>query len=84
MMPSLKKPLFVWAIFGAVLTLLITAVAILHFSVPSYDRLIAAIQRGQVDAVKREIALGVDVNRARRVVHPAQDEYGIGQVVERV
>ncbi len=72
-MPSLKKPLFVWGAFGAVLVLIITVAAVVYYNMPSYDRLIAAIQRGQVGAVKREIALGVDVNRARDVDVPEQE-----------
>ena len=68
-----RKPLFVWAVFGAVLVLIITVAAVVYYNLPSYDRLIAAIQRGQVDAVKREIALGVDVNRARDVDVPEQE-----------
>lgn len=77
-----RKPLLVWAIFGAVLVLILAVAAVLYYNLPSYDRLMAAIQRGQVEAVKREIALGVDVNRARDVVHRARQEYGMGQVVE--
>ena len=87
-----RKPLFVWAVFGAVLVLIITVAAVLYYNMPSYDRLIAAIQRGQVDAVKREIALGVDVNRARDVdvpewqfpthMVPAHTVFGITPLME--
>jgi len=87
------KPLFVWAAFGAVLVLIITVAAVVYYNMPSYDRLIAAIQRGQVEAVKREIALGVDVNRARDVdvperhsdlfdPMPAYTVYGITPLME--
>ncbi len=88
-----RKPLFVWAVFGAVLVLILAVAAVLYYNLPSYDRLIAAIQRGQVDAVKREIALGVDVNRARDVdvperhsdlfdPMPAYTVYGITPLME--
>lgn len=54
---------------AVVMTILMccAVIGVLYFYATSYDRLIAAIERGDLEAVKREIVRGADVNRAREI-----------------
>lgn len=60
----------------------LTGIGVLLFYARTDERLIAAIERADVQAVTREIARGADVNRARQVVYPPLKDYGLDGATE--
>jgi ankyrin repeat protein len=59
----------------------LAAIAALWLRATAYDRLLAAIERGDARAVRREIARGVDVNRTTVEAVPGWDPLGKGNPV---
>ena len=67
----------------------IVAIGVLYYDSRSYERMIAAINRSDVETVERELSRGVDVNRTSEVdtpqlIHPDLAEPLPGQTVSGI